>query len=206
MIDPEKSCKSCLIDFSLLDALLGRERKPSLLDSFTRNHPRDVLANHWPMLEPVPGSTTNDPNILNHRVPINQEIAIRSSLILANTRLHHRCSSQPRYSSREIFPHRSQPTNTNHSLSAVRVKLLTMRIDRDLEPSPIEIRQRINQIVEIDPRRHHAAIEPVIPRRDTKKDNLLPRYMNQLTQQVGKDLRQPWTTGKHELPRFDFLT
>jgi hypothetical protein len=81
-----------------------------------------------------------------------------------------------------------------------------MRIDRHLDPSPIDIRQRINQIVEIDPRRHHAAIETVISRRYAEKDNLLPRHMNQLTQQVRKDLRQPWSTGKHELPRFDFLT
>src|SRR5690349_10793888 len=131
---------------------------------------------------------------------VDQKIAIRSIFILADTRLCHRRIRQPRHSLRQILTHRLQSTGSNNPLATIRIKLFPMRIDRELEPTPFDIGHRINKIVEIDPRRHHARIETVVSRRHTEKDHFLPRYMNQLTKQIRKQLRQPWSTRKYKLP------
>src|SRR5215207_2049438 len=140
------------------------------------------------MLKSVPRSATDNPNILVHRMSINQKIAIRRVLILADARLHHRRIRQPWHSFSEILTHRLQSARANNSLAKIRIELLPVRVDRDLETATIKVRQRINEIVEIDPRRHDPAIKTVVAGRDTKKDYLLSRHMDQLTEQVGKQL------------------
>ncbi len=151
------------------------------------------------MFESVPGSTANQPNILKPRMPINQKITIRRVLILANTRLHHGRIRQPRHSLSQILTHRLQsstlttrsPVSGSNSVPCASIAILN--------PRPSTFGNCINQIVEVDPRRHRAATETVISRRHTKKDHFLPRYVNQLTQQFRKQFRQPWTTRKHKL-------
>src|ERR1041385_6308241 len=131
------------------------------------------------MLESMPRSTANDPNVLDRRMPIDQKIAVRRVLVLANAALHHRRIGQARHALSQILARGLQSTNGKHPLTTIGIELLSMRIDRELEPTPVEIRHCIDQVVEIDPRRHHAAIETVISRRHTKKDYFLPCYMDQ---------------------------
>src|SRR5215213_4836683 len=72
-----------------------------------------------------------------------------------------------------------------------------MSIDSELEPSTLDIRQRIDQIVEINPARHDADAETIVARRNSEEDNLLPRDVNPTAQQLRKKFRQPWTRRKH---------
>src|ERR1051325_2297430 len=72
-----------------------------------------------------------------------------------------------------------------------------MSIDSELETTSFDIRERIDEVVEINPARHHSHIETIDARRNAKEDNLLTRDVNAFGQQFGKELRQPWTTGKH---------
>src|SRR5262245_9957590 len=139
-VNPEKSCKSCLIYLSILDPLLAFKTKPQLFQSITCNHPRHVLTHDRSMLESMPRSTTNDPNILKLRMPVDQKITIRRVLILANTRLQHRRIRHSRHSFCQILTHRFQPLDTDHSLTTIGIEFRPVRIDRDLEPTPIDIR------------------------------------------------------------------
>src|SRR5688572_19727758 len=73
-----------------------------------------------------------------------------------------------------------------------------MLVDRDFESAAIEIRNGINQIVEIDPRRHQWWSKTFITRRNAEKKHLLSRHVNQFAKQIGKQFRQPWTTCIHQ--------
>src|SRR5689334_3173138 len=80
-----------------------------------------------------------------------------------------------------------------------------MRVNRELETTTFDIRQRINEIVEIDPARHHSDAEAIVPRRNAEKNLFLPRDVNSLAQQLRKQFRQPWTTRKHVVLGDDFF-
>src|ERR1041384_3446293 len=73
-----------------------------------------------------------------------------------------------------------------------------MRINRELETASVQIRQTIDEIVEVDPGGQHTLIKTLVSRGNAKEENLLPRYMNQSPQQFGKQFWQPWATGKYE--------
>ena len=72
----KESCKSCLKYRSILNPLFAFKTKPGFSYSFACKHPRHVLTDDRPMLEPVSRSTTDNPNILERRVLIDQKIAI----------------------------------------------------------------------------------------------------------------------------------
>src|SRR5690349_19216185 len=72
-----------------------------------------------------------------------------------------------------------------------------MCINRQLEPASIEVRQPVNQIVEIDPCGARLWRETLVPGWYAEKEDLLSRHVNQLAQQLRKEFRQPWTTGEH---------
>jgi len=72
----KKSCKSCLEYRSILNPLLAFKTKPGFSYLLACNHPRHVLTDDRPMLESVPRSTTDDPNILERRMPVDQKIAV----------------------------------------------------------------------------------------------------------------------------------
>src|SRR6185369_15314142 len=84
-------------------------------------------------------------------------------------------------------------------LTTVWIECRSMRIKSHLEAAALQVRHRVNKVVEVDPRRHRAFIETRISRRHAKKDYFLARDVNQFAQQIGKDFRQPWTTCKYEV-------
>src|ERR1051326_2542421 len=80
-----------------------------------------------------------------------------------------------------------------------------MSVDCDLETTTLDIRQRINQIVEINPARHHSDVETIVSGRNAEKDLFLPRDVNPFTQQFRKQFWQPWATRKHANVGNDFF-
>ena len=61
---------------ALLNSLLGCETKPRLHHAVSGEHLRHILSHRRPMLEPVPGSAANEPNVFKLRMLIDQEIAV----------------------------------------------------------------------------------------------------------------------------------
>src|SRR5688572_26307634 len=78
-----------------------------------------------------------------------------------------------------------------------------MLVDRDLETAVVEIRQCVNEVVEIHPRGQAVRFEEIVTGWDADEENFLTRDVNTFAEQVREEFWQPWTTREDELSRPD---
>src|SRR6185503_6050926 len=75
-----------LIDLPASNSLLRCQTETRLRSACAVDHRRHVLTNRWSMFEAVTRSAADEPNILQFRMTIDQEVAIRRVFVLANAR------------------------------------------------------------------------------------------------------------------------
>src|SRR5215213_32113 len=137
---------------------------------------------------------------------IDQKVAVGSVFVLADASFSYRRIREQGNSLREVVANFERCIRRDDSLVVIGVKRRPMSIDRDLEAATVQIGQRINQIVKIDPRRQPVRLETIVSRRNAEEEDLLATHVNQFAEQVGKEFREPWTTGKHEVVRSDLFS
>src|SRR5215467_1345287 len=71
----------------MLNGGLGRERKSSLGRKAVKKLRSDVLSDRRPMLKAMSGSAAHQPDVGKVRVPVDQEITVRTVFVLANANL-----------------------------------------------------------------------------------------------------------------------
>src|SRR6185369_15742075 len=118
--------------------------------------------------------------------------------VLAHACLGNRRICESWHPSREVLTRCIQSGRRDHAFTSIRIEFRPMCINRELETASVQIRQSVNEIVEVNPGRQHALIETLISGRNAKKENFLPRDVNQLPKQFRKQLWQPWPAGKYE--------
>src|SRR5690242_8392778 len=84
---------------------------------------------------------------------IDQEVAIRSVFVLADTTLSDGRVFQYRNSVGEITAHFGEAFVAHNAIALIRIEWLTVPVDRDLNAAAFHIRQAICFVFEINPRR-----------------------------------------------------
>jgi len=95
------------------------------------------------MLEPMPRSPSDEPHVRILRMPIHNEISIRSLLVLAHAALNQRRILQVREAKCNVLANILQCFLTDHPISAGWIELRTPRIIRNLEPPPVAPRNAV---------------------------------------------------------------
>ena len=82
-----------------------------------------------------------------------------------------------------------------------RIEGRPVTIDGDLYAATFQVRQPVDFFREIDPDGKRIRGETGIAGRSTEVKDFLPRWLNALTQQIGKHLWEPRPTGKNKTAR-----
>src|SRR5947209_19430042 len=101
------------------------------------------------MFEAVTRAAADKPDVRKHRMTINQEIAVRSVLILADARLKERRGAHVRQSPREMRAHDGESFRCDVALARVWIKHGPVQINCELETALLKVGQRVNQFREI---------------------------------------------------------
>ena len=78
------------------------ETKPRVGLAIFRHQLRNHLSQRWPVLETMTGAAAYQPDIRLRRMPVDDEIAVGSLLVLANAALDERRSLHPGETKAEI--------------------------------------------------------------------------------------------------------
>src|SRR5688572_854095 len=136
-------------------------------------------------------------------MPVNQQIAIRTVLVLTNSRLDQRPIRQRRKSSLHVLAHSREDLRTRHTITAIGINRLPMPIMRDLHSARLQIRGPVKDvsIIEVRPAGKLSRQKTRVARLGCKEEHLLPRRKNPLAEYFRKYLRQPRSAGEHEARR-----
>src|SRR5579872_7214083 len=135
------------------------------------------------MLESVTRAPAHQPDVLQIRMPVDQKISIRSVLVLAHPCFQQRSIFQLRESSPQ---NQTSPRNRARShvpIPGLRIERRPMLVDRQLESTAVNRRNRVRSFAERNPAWHLQR-----PRRSAEKENFLTRGTNPPTHNVGKTL------------------
>src|SRR5438552_6012976 len=152
------------------------------------------------MLKTVPGAAPGNPDIFECRMAVNQEIAIGGVFVLADTDFYHRSIPQ----ARKVLIHIMAPLHDglliHNPHGGVRIQVSTMAIKSNFHAPVINVRKHVwaLRMAVVQPCRHVTNAKTVITGRYTEEENLLPRGMDALCKQFGKQFRQPRSAGKNE--------
>src|SRR5215210_2920357 len=131
---------------------------------------RHVLAHGRAELEPVPRAAARDPDVRSFGVAVDQEVAVRAVLVLADAGFEQRRSGQPGEAERQVAPRPLQPLRARETLAGGGVERRPSRVVRDLEAAVVVPRNAVEVLLaELDPDRE--AVQ--VTRRRAEEEDLL---------------------------------
>src|SRR5260221_11576088 len=126
------------------------------------------------MLKSMPRPSAEQPNVRRRRMPVHDEMSIRSLFVLADTRLHQGCVLQGREAKANIFANVFEGFLMNHTLAVGRVESRTASVVRDLKPAPPAPRNAIAKAsAMIAPYRQILFRKAIISGRRAKEEDIL---------------------------------
>src|ERR1019366_720278 len=162
-----------------------------------QNQLRQHLPDSRPVLEPVPRAAAHEPHIFHRRMPVDDEVTVRSLLVLANASLHQRRVLQGREAKANIFTNVSYSFLTDHALTVCGIESLPTRVVRNLEPTPAAARNAVTKASPvIGPYRQMPLAEAIIPRRRAEEENILLGSLHKIAHGLWEQLAQPRPAGK----------
>src|ERR1700674_2243297 len=134
------------------------------------------------MLEAVPRAPAHDPHVLHCRMAVDDEVAVRSLLVLANASFHKRRVLQGREAKAKILANVSQSFLADYPLAVSGIENRTARVVGDLEPAPAAARNSVTKASPvIGPHRQMRVGKTIIPGRRTKEKDILPGRLHEVT-------------------------
>src|SRR5919107_5073847 len=97
----------------------------------------DIRAERGAVLEAVPRTAADEPDVIDGGVAVNQEVAAGSVLVLADARFDDRGIKQSRHATGKMLPRGGQPLRRNYALAGVGVERGAVGVDRDLEAAAL---------------------------------------------------------------------
>src|SRR5713101_7710700 len=132
---------------------LARQRKPRLFRHSAKNPLRHIFAHRRPVLEPVSRSAAYKPDVLDLRVPVNQEISIPSIFVLANARLHDRRAPQCRKPPLDKSPRFIRAFFARQPRLRIWVDAFSVPVHRNFQSATLQVRHPVNLVLLKQPRR-----------------------------------------------------
>jgi hypothetical protein len=154
------------------------------------------------MLESVAGTASDKPNILHSRMPVDDEVAVRSLLILAYPRFEQRRIFQGRKAKSDVFANALEDLGIDHALAIGRIEGRSARIVGDFEPAAGISGSAAGNAVEkadviVRPDRQVGVAEAIISRRRTEEENFLLGGLDEIANRFRKEFSKPWPASKN---------
>src|SRR6476469_4460682 len=136
---------------------------------------------------------------------IDQEIAVRAILVLANTRLGERGSAKRREAAIPERDHFGQRGFGRTPVLSIGIDYRAMHIVREFDAATFEIGETVEHVavVEVGPTRHRAGRETRVASRRREEENLLAGGGDPLSNDVGEKLRKPLPGREDEAVRLN---
>ncbi len=132
-------------------------------------------------------------------MPIDQEVAARRVLVLADVRVDERRVDERREAAREELPRDHNRVVADPSIRRVGVDGRTMTIDTDLHAGAVEVGDAVEPGREVDPDRQPSDRETCVTGRHAEVQYFLTRRPDAAADGLRKDRRQPRPAREHEL-------
>ena len=136
------------------------------------------MADGRAVLEAVARTAADEPDVLERGVTVDQKIAVRGVLVLADARLDERRVRERRDSLGQKAAHLFERLRGRHALRRVGVELRAVAVERDLDAAAFQIGQAVNFRAPVDPRGQRGGPEARVARRRAEEVDLLPRHVN----------------------------
>src|SRR4029453_1856981 len=122
-----------------------RQRELRLLGGFAQHAQRDVLTERRAVLEAMPRSAADEPDVRRLRMPVDDEVRIRSLLVLAHARLDEGRLREAREAPREIGPRGGRARVAQPALTIGGIEGRAAAVVRDLEAAILVARNAVPQ-------------------------------------------------------------
>src|SRR5688500_10494502 len=135
-----------------------------------------MLAERRSHLEAVSGSTADEPDILERRMPIDEKVAVAGRLVLADPGFDQRRVPERGKSLAQDASRPSEALGARHAVEGCRLDLRTRAVVGDLEAATLVPRHSVDDaIAHVHPRGERAAIVLRTPRGGGKEEDFLAR-------------------------------
>src|SRR5438105_4898883 len=116
------------------------------------------------MLEPVAGTAADEQDVLHTRVEVDQEIAVRAVLVLANARFGERSAFEQRETAVAVGDYLRERRLGRAAVLRVGIDRHPVRVVRELDAPALEIGKAVENVtpVEVGPAGHCAGEEAAI--------------------------------------------
>ena len=196
------------MDVAALGLGLGGERKARFdAGEAPAEYGGGVAADFGAVLEAVARAGADQQHVAPFGVKIDQQVAIRAVLILADPRFVERPAREGGKAPLHVAPHVGQPLGRRRALERVGIDAGAVGIVRNLEAAPLEIGEAVIDVaaVEIGPAGEAAHPEAVVSGRRREEEHFLAGREDAAAEQLGEDAGQPRTAGEDEAPAGDPL-
>src|SRR3989454_3013268 len=158
----------------------------------------DQLADSGPVLEPVARAAAHEPDGVGAGMTIDDEVLVRTLLVLANPRLEQRGAGEPGKAVPEVLARRAQPLRRRLSLPRGGIERRTARVVRHLKAPPPVAGDPVHEArAVVRPDGQGLLGEPRVARRRPEEEDLLARGAHQIADHVGEQATEPGARGEH---------
>ncbi len=140
------------------------------------------------MFEAVSRPASGDPNVLEVGMAIDEEVAIRGVLVLADVRVNNGRIAQSGESGGDVSVRGRYFVGGHDAVGGIGIERGPVQIESNFEASSFEIGEAVHSAIvfEIDPNRHLWGFEARVTGGDAEEENFLTRRENAVGKQVWK--------------------
>ena len=177
---------------------LGCQGEPWLDLYASGEESTEVIADCRPMFKSMAGTAPDQPDVVEVGVSVDKEVAVPGDCILADACIEQLGSAERRKTSGHQAPCGQHSTGRGQAITGVRIERRTMLVQPDLKAAPVEVRNPVNAVFEVDPGGHCRGRKASIPRLASEEKDLLPGGVKERPEHVRKQFGKPRTTRKNK--------
>src|SRR5215467_10974241 len=188
------------VDGAVLHSRLGGQRESRFSVRVAQHLPRDVLAERGTVLESVPGTAADEPDVFHLGVAVDQEVAVRRVFVLADSRFDDGRVFEGRETMRHIVARLLGHPGADDPRLHVGIDHFAVKVQSDLQAALVDVRGTVEFVLHKEPCWECVRGKARVTGRHSEKELLLAGGKNARAKQRGEDFAEPGATGKHERP------
>src|SRR5262249_42930774 len=137
---------------------------------------------------------------------IDEEVAVRSVLVLTHARLDQRRVLERGKAPRDVATDRAQSFRAHSATAPLGIERRAVIVERDLHAAVLNVRGAVHFVVVVKPTRHMRRRKHLRTRRRAKEEHFLPRGKDAIAEHMWKEFRQPRPAGEDEYAGGDAIS
>src|SRR5438270_1351789 len=152
------------------------------------------------MLETVARAAAEQQHVWPFRVQVDQEIAVRAVLVLADPRLGQWSAPEEREATVAKGDNLRERGFGRTAALRIGVDLNAMRVVRELDPAALEIGEAVEDVaaIKVCPAGHRSGQEAAVAGRRSEEEDFLARRLDSRADHLGEKLGEPRARSEHE--------